>query len=80
MTAILFALAVLALTAYGLERNHHRQLHLGSGLAGSTDIEDRDVPRVAADLHAAAVHATPTRTSHRRTVAPVRSIHPVRSA
>ncbi|MEV8440897.1 hypothetical protein AB0425_26265 [Actinosynnema sp. NPDC051121] len=80
MTSILFALAVLALVAYGLERNHRRQLHLGSRLVGSSDVEDRDLARAAADLRAAAVHSTPARTTHRRPVAPVRSMHPARSA
>jgi hypothetical protein len=80
MTSILFALAVLALVAYGLERNHRRQLRLGSRLAGSTDVEDRDLPRASADLRAAAVHSTPARATHHRSVAPVRSMRPARSA
>lgn len=80
MTAILFALAVVALVVYGLERNHRRQLHLGSRLAGSMTAEDRDLPRVVADLHAAAAHTTTTRTAPRHQARPVRSIHPARSA
>ncbi|XVS63137.1 hypothetical protein ACQPYE_33500 [Actinosynnema sp. CA-299493] len=81
MTAILFALAVVALVVYGLERNHQRQLHLGSRLAGSTDTEDRDLPRVAADLRAITTHPTAHRgVAPRHPVAPVRSIHPARSA
>jgi hypothetical protein len=58
MTSILFALAVVALVVYGLERNHHRQFRLGGRLAGSSDVEDRDVPRMQADLHATATHDT----------------------
>ncbi|MEU4762860.1 hypothetical protein AB0H12_06375 [Actinosynnema sp. NPDC023794] len=77
MTEILFALAVVALVVYGLERNHRRRLGFGSRLAGSTDTEDRDLPRVAADLHAIAAHPTANRpAAHRRQVAPVRSIRP----
>ncbi len=80
MTAIIFSLAVVALVVYGLERNHHRRLDLGSRLAGSTDAEDRDLPRVAADLRAASTRSTAARTSVRRAVAPARSVHPARSA
>lgn len=81
MTSILFALAVVALVVYGLERNHRRQLGLGSRLAGSTDTDDRDVPRVAADLRTIAAHSTANRPAvRRRPVAPVRSTRPVRSA
>jgi hypothetical protein len=58
MTSILFALAVVALVVYGLERNHHRQFRLGSRLAGSSEVEDRDVPRMQADLHATTSHDT----------------------
>ena len=77
MTEILFALAVVALVVYGLERNHRRQLGLGSRLAGSTDDEDRDLARVTADLHAIAARTTANRpAAHRREVAPVRSIRP----
>jgi hypothetical protein len=80
MTAILFALAVVALVVYGLERNHRRQPHLGSRLAGSTDAEDRDLPRVVADLRATATRTTANRATHRRPVDRVRSAHPARSA
>ncbi|MCC8248589.1 hypothetical protein [Saccharothrix luteola] len=77
MTEILFALAVVALVVYGLERNHRRQLRLGSRLAGSTDTEDRDLSRVTADLHAVVAHTTADRpAAHRRQVTPVRSIRP----
>lgn len=65
MTAILFALAVVALVVYGLERNHQRQIRLGSRLAGSNDVEDRDLPRLGSELHATAVHAVPQPRAHR---------------
>ncbi|MEJ2858367.1 MULTISPECIES: hypothetical protein [unclassified Saccharothrix] len=55
MTALLIALTVLALVVYGLERNHRRNTR-GSRLAGSYDVDDRDVARVASELHAAADH------------------------
>ncbi|MFE9750787.1 hypothetical protein ACFYOT_38270 [Saccharothrix saharensis] len=80
MTAILLALAVVALTVYGLERNHHRQPGPGSRLVGSTNVEDRDLPRVTADLRASATHAAAVRGTHRREVTPLRSMRPARSA
>ncbi|CCH34236.1 hypothetical protein ABZ816_10465 [Actinosynnema sp. NPDC047251] len=52
MTALLVVLTVLALVVYGLERNHHRDARLGSRLAGSHDVEDRDLARVRTELHA----------------------------
>ncbi|NUT46821.1 MAG: hypothetical protein HOV94_05795 [Saccharothrix sp.] len=78
MTAILFTLAVVALVVYGLERNHRRHTDPGPHLAGSTDTEDRDLPRVTADLHAAATHSTPNRA--RRTQRPVAPVHAARAA
>ncbi|WP_367136524.1 hypothetical protein [Saccharothrix sp. HUAS TT1] len=91
MTAILFALAVVALIGYGLERNHRRQLRLDPGLSGSANADDRDLPRVTADLHATATRANsrpatatpapanPAPTTHRpttrRPTAQVRSVH-----
>ncbi|PSL58120.1 hypothetical protein B0I31_101336 [Saccharothrix carnea] len=80
MTSILIALAVVALVVYGLERNHQRQLHLGSRLAGSADTEDRDVPRVLTDLRATAAHSAPNRADRRHRAVAVRSVHPARSA
>ncbi|MFI9817523.1 hypothetical protein [Saccharothrix variisporea] len=56
MTALLIVLTVLALVVYGLERNHHRGRNYGSHLAGSYDVEDRDLIRVETELHAAADH------------------------
>ncbi|ONI88399.1 hypothetical protein ALI22I_18730 [Saccharothrix sp. ALI-22-I] len=75
MTAILFALTVVALVVYGLERNHHRQIRLGSPLAGSTNIDDRDLPRVQRELHATATHTTTTkpRATHHFSISTARS-------
>ncbi|PRY38167.1 hypothetical protein [Umezawaea tangerina] len=67
MTTALIALIVLALLAYGLERNNARQSYPHSRLAGSNDVQDRDLIRTDADLRAAsALGATPR---HRRTPA-----------
>lgn len=79
MTAILFALAVVALVVYGLERNHRRQPGLGSRLTGSTNTEDRDLPRITADLHATAARTTATHTTTRHRTNRAPSIHPARS-
>ncbi|MEU4741592.1 hypothetical protein AB0G02_14170 [Actinosynnema sp. NPDC023658] len=79
MTSIIIALAVVALVVYGLERNHRRQLPLGSRLAGSSDAEDRDLPRVAAELHVTAADPAQADRAPRRPVAPVRKVHPIRS-
>lgn len=65
MTALLIVLSVLALVVYGLERNHHRQSRPGSRLAGSHDVDDRDLARAETELHAAADHA-PVREALRR--------------
>jgi hypothetical protein len=48
----LLLIALVALVAYGLERNHSRQRQPLSGMAGSTDAQDRDTERVRADLQA----------------------------
>jgi hypothetical protein len=55
LSAILF-LALVALLAYALERNHRRGEPgtLWPPLNGSTDIQDRDTERTRADLRAAA--------------------------
>lgn len=55
MTAALFLAIVLALVIYGLERNHARQGR-PSGLAGSTNVIDRDADRVRAEVLAALAH------------------------
>jgi hypothetical protein len=67
MITALFVLVVLALVGYGLERNHARQSAPHSRLAGSTDIQDRDLERVDADLRAAAAHEPVRTPRHRRT-------------
>ncbi|MFJ6672465.1 hypothetical protein ACIQMJ_15265 [Actinosynnema sp. NPDC091369] len=72
MAFILIALAVVSLVVYGLERNHRRQPHLGSRLAGSADVEDRDLVRVAADVRVAATHPTPARATRHRAVTSAR--------
>ncbi|MEU4803395.1 hypothetical protein [Actinosynnema sp. NPDC023587] len=59
MTALLVVLATLAFVVYGLERNHHRHARFGSRLAGSHDVDDRDLARVSTELHGAADHAAP---------------------
>jgi hypothetical protein len=50
---VLVLITLVALVVYGLERNHSRQSRSQSGMAGSTDAQDRDAERVQADLHAA---------------------------
>ncbi|MFI9009599.1 hypothetical protein ACIGNX_20455 [Actinosynnema sp. NPDC053489] len=80
MAAIITVLTVLALTVYGLERNHHRRIALGSRLAGSADAEDRDVPRVVADLRAAAARPARDRAGSRHAAPSLRSTRPIRSA
>jgi hypothetical protein len=52
-------IALAALVAYGLERNHSRQTQPRSGMAGSTDVQDRDTERVQADLRAAPRRTAP---------------------
>lgn len=60
MIAVIGVVAVLVLVVLGLERNHHRNARLGSRLAGSHDVDDRDLVRVSTELHAAADHAVPS--------------------
>jgi hypothetical protein len=51
MTALAFALPLLALLAWALERNHRRRPPAPRPfLNGSTDVTDRDAERVAAEL------------------------------
>jgi len=52
MTATLMSLIIIALLAYGLERNRRRLDKSGSRFAGSTDVTDRDFERLSADLRA----------------------------
>ncbi|QFZ22666.1 hypothetical protein [Saccharothrix syringae] len=63
MTAILITLAVVALVVHGLERNHRRRPSFAPRLAGSHDVEDRDLLRLHNDLHG--VSSTPTPRVHR---------------
>ncbi|HTF48479.1 MAG TPA: hypothetical protein VK735_13600 [Pseudonocardia sp.] len=64
MTSSVLMVIVLALLVYGLERNHYRQQRRrprgARELRGSTDVEDRDLTRIEADLR-----AIPTRAPHR---------------
>jgi hypothetical protein len=50
MDAIIISLIVIALLAYGLERNRRHQSQPRSRLAGSSDIVDRDRDRLRAEL------------------------------
>jgi len=50
MWSLLVFLAILALVAYGLERNHRRQRP--PRMNGSVNVEDRDVPRAHDEVHA----------------------------
>jgi len=56
MTQSVLMTIVFALLVYGVERNHlrqvRRQMPRRHELIGSTDIEDRDVARLAAELWA----------------------------
>ena len=68
MTTALIVLVVLVLVGYGLERNHTRRGVPHSRLAGSHDIDDRDLVRVDSDLRAVTDHqpAPLVRHRHRR--------------
>jgi hypothetical protein len=51
MTGLAFGAALLALLAWGLERNHRRQPPAPRPrLNGTTDVADRDAERVEAEL------------------------------
>ena len=52
MDAIIITFIVIALLAYGLERNRRHQSQPRSRLAGSSDIVDRDSERIFSDLRA----------------------------
>jgi hypothetical protein len=56
MTQSVLMTLVFALLVYGVERNHlrqaRRQLPRRRELIGSTDVEDRDLARLAAELRA----------------------------
>jgi hypothetical protein len=50
MDAIIIFLIIIALLAYGLERNRRHQAQPRSRLAGSSDIIDRDSERIRCEL------------------------------
>ncbi|MDT7750597.1 MAG: hypothetical protein QOD96_4259, partial [Pseudonocardiales bacterium] len=56
MTSSVLMVIVFALLVYGVERNHYRQLRRQPPrrreLIGSTDVEDRDLARLEAELWA----------------------------
>lgn len=68
MTATILTLIVLALTVYGLQRNHARQGY--PRVAGSVDFDDRDNARVRADLRVTAARSQRDRKSPLRTRSP----------
>jgi hypothetical protein len=51
MGAVIVALLVLGLAGFALERNHARHRPWGR-LAGSVDVEDRDLERLRCELRA----------------------------
>jgi hypothetical protein len=75
MTQSVLMTIVFALLVYGVERNHlrqvRRQVPRRHELIGSTDIEDRDVARLAAELW-----ALPSATDPTRPTAPTRPTVP----
>ena len=62
--ALVFTLMFLALLGYGLQRNARRQTGPKPPLAGSTDVPDRDLQRIRAEL--AAVSGRGDSGDHRR--------------
>ena len=52
MDAIIFAFVIVALIAYGLERNRRHQTQPRGRLAGSSDVIDRDRERFLSDIRA----------------------------
>ena len=72
MTSALIILVALALVGYGLERNKSRQSGPHPRLAGSNDVQDRDLVRMSADLRVAPT-APSTVTAHHRHVPQFRS-------
>jgi hypothetical protein len=62
--ALVFTLMFLALLGYGLQRNARRQTGPKPPLAGSTDVPDRDLQRIRAEL--AAVNGRGESGEHRR--------------
>lgn len=60
--AAVVVLVLLALVAYGLERNHRREPYPRSRMMGGTPVQDRDVERIRAELRVVA-DRTETRPS-----------------
>ncbi|MFL6143073.1 MAG: hypothetical protein ACJ72N_14565 [Labedaea sp.] len=52
MDAILIAIIIVGLLAYGLERNRRRQSQPRNWMAGSSDVQDRDLERFQCELRA----------------------------
>ncbi|WNV88681.1 hypothetical protein [Umezawaea sp. Da 62-37] len=73
MTTAVFALIVLALLAYGLERNNNRDASPHTRLAGSHDVQDRDLIRTDADLRAASAYGATSRRGRIPALRPHRS-------
>jgi hypothetical protein len=65
MTSALIVLVVLALVGYGLERNKSRQSGPHARLAGSNDVQDRDLVRMSADLRVAPTATSAVTARHR---------------
>lgn len=57
MVIAVVVLVLLALVAYGLERNHRREPYPRSRMMGGAPVEDRDVERIRAELRAVADRA-----------------------
>ncbi|GLZ41746.1 hypothetical protein [Actinokineospora sp. NBRC 105648] len=71
MTTAFVLVALLALLVYGLDRNHTADRPT-TRLAGSTDVEDRDLVRVTAELRVADRRATRVERVSARTATTVR--------
>ncbi|MBM7771780.1 hypothetical protein JOD54_001984 [Actinokineospora baliensis] len=72
MTIAFVLVTLLALLVLGLDRNHVRTTVPGSRLAGSTDVVDRDLARVTAELAVTEAGPAERRAPSARTAARVR--------
>ncbi|RLK59558.1 hypothetical protein [Actinokineospora cianjurensis] len=72
MTTAFVLVTLLALLLLGLDRNHVRTTAPHARLAGSADVEDRDLLRVSAELRAVEPDRTEQRPVSARTAARVR--------
>ncbi|SES10352.1 hypothetical protein [Actinokineospora terrae] len=72
MTTAFVLVTLLALLVLGLDRNHVRTTTPRSKLAGSADVEDRDLLRITAELRAVEPDKTERRLLSARTAARVR--------